>query len=192
MINNKQHFFFSYFFRILDLQVQQNQTQEETLPSSGSRLLCPSLIFYCCLLPLSLSPGSLTLVTSAGMSKSMVTSGGCELCPSEAAGNESSWKSEAWQQLPSTILFSINWLPQDANPGCDRRSVLCTCLFPAMNLSTGVEGESGNEVAMTSGSGVSLQSGRLHPDVQRLCLTRAVWPGLILTSLDGICLAGED
>jgi len=60
-----------------------------------------------------------------------------------------------------------------------------------MNLSTGMEGESGNEVAMTSGSGVSLQADRLHLNVQRLsyqgCLTR-----LILTSSDVISLAGED
>lgn len=160
--------------RILELEVEQNQTQEETLPSSGSRLLCPSLVFYCCLLPSPLSPGSLTLVTSTGASKSAMASGDCGLWPSEAAGKESSWKSDAWQQLPSTITFSSSSPPRDATPGCDRRSVLCTHLFPAMNLLTGMGGESGNEAAMTSGSGVSVQAGRLHPGVQRLCLTRAV------------------
>ena len=94
-----------------------------------------------------------------------MTRGDCELCPSEAAGNESSWKSEVWQQLPSMIIFSIRSLPQDAIPGRDRRSVLCTHLFPAMNLLTGMGGESENEVAVTSGSGVSLQADRLHLDV---------------------------
>lgn len=90
------------------------------------------------------------------VSKSAMTSGGCELCPGKAAGNKSSWKSEAWRQLPSTIILSISSPPQDAIPGYDRRPVLCTRLFPAMHLSAGLGGESGNEVAMTSGSGVSL------------------------------------
>lgn len=52
--------------------------------------------------------------------------------------------------------------------------------------------ENGNETAMTSGSGISLQADRLHLDVQRLCLTKVVLPGFILTSLDIIHLAGED
>lgn len=46
--------FFPSFCRILDLEVEQNQTQEETLPSSGSWLFRPSLVFL--LLPPTLTP----------------------------------------------------------------------------------------------------------------------------------------
>lgn len=107
-------------------------------------------------------------------------SGDCELCPSKTAGNKIPWKIEAWQQLPSTIILNISSLPRDVIPGCDRKFVLCAHLFPAMNLSTGMGGESGNEVAMTSGSGVPLQTDstwmskgsalpglliRAHPDI---------------------------
>lgn len=109
-------------------------------------------------------------------------SGDCELCPSKTAGNKNPWKSEAWQQLPSTIIFNISSLPQDVIPGCDRRSVLCIHLFPTMNLSTVMGRESGNEVEITSGWGVPLQTDFTHLDVQRLCITRAIWSELILTS----------
>lgn len=143
--------------RIVDLEVEQNQTREETFPSSGLCLLCLSLVFYYCFLP-SPHPLEASLLSSPRVSKTAVKSGDCELCPRKTAGNKSPWKSDVWQQLPSTIIFNISSLPQDVIPGCDRRSVLCTHLFPAMNLSAGMEGESGNEVAMTSGSGVPLQT----------------------------------
>lgn len=189
VINNKWHSF-SFFFRIVDLEVEQNRTREETFPSSGLCLLCLSLIFYYCFLP-SPRPLEASLLSSPRVSKTAVKSGDCELCPSKTAGNKSPWKSETWQQLPSTIIFNISSLPQDVIPGCDRRSVLCAHLFPAMNLSTGVVGRkwewSGNDLRVRC----SLAD-RLHLDVQRLCLTRAVWSELILTSFNIICLAGED
>lgn len=101
---------------------------------------------------------------------------------------------EKWSMAAAAICNSIQH--QLTTPGCHSGLWQKVCvvhqLFPAMNLSAGMGGESGNEVAMASGSGISLQADRLHLDLQRLCLTRAVWPGLILTSLDVICLAGED
>lgn len=67
-------FFFS-FIRILDLEVEQNQTKEETLPSSGSWLLCPSLAFSSGLLRLPLSLLTASLLSKAQrVSESMTTS----------------------------------------------------------------------------------------------------------------------
>lgn len=95
-------FFFFSFIRILDLEVEQNQAQEETLPSW---LLCSSLAFSSGLLPSPLSLLTASLLSKAQrVSESMTTSWNHELCHGKEVGNESSWQSRAccWQKYPAS------------------------------------------------------------------------------------------
>lgn len=187
--------FFLSFCRILDLEVEQNQTQEETLPSSGSWLFRPSLVFL-------LLPPTLTPIPWQPHS-----------CHKRRGVPERYDKQRLWtvpqrgsrkrklleKQSVAAAAIHNNVQHQLTAPGC--HSGLWQKLrvvHPSLSSNEFVDRDGGEKV----GTKWQWRLGQAFPCrqtgstwtlvVQRLFLTRAVWPGLILTSLDSICLAGED